>query len=182
MSDIFKPPYLVRQEAIRKVVNLCESIPGSTQWNAAEFVYDELMKGLSAPQDHLTQGGEVDVDELAQEIRRVDGNHSLGAGALAEALLPFLTRALAQQPLSVPAGWQLVPVEPTDAMIEAGRMARMNIQGGYGGPSSWEDMLSAAPTVGGKEEYECSSCGYTADPDCEICKPKGVKAAKERKE
>jgi len=30
------------------------------------------------------------VDELAQEIRRVDGNHDLGAGALAEALLPFI--------------------------------------------------------------------------------------------
>lgn len=33
------------------------------------------------------------VDELAQEIRRVDGAHSLGAGALAEALMPFLERA-----------------------------------------------------------------------------------------
>lgn len=31
------------------------------------------------------------VDQLANEIRRVDGGHSLGAGALAEALLPFLT-------------------------------------------------------------------------------------------
>ena len=31
-----------------------------------------------------------DVDALAQEIRRVDGNHDLGAGALAEALQPFL--------------------------------------------------------------------------------------------
>lgn len=29
-------------------------------------------------------------DALAQEIRRVDGNHSLGAGALAEALMPFI--------------------------------------------------------------------------------------------
>lgn len=34
---------------------------------------------------------EPDVDALAQEIRRVDGSHSLGAGALAEALMPFLT-------------------------------------------------------------------------------------------
>lgn len=34
------------------------------------------------------------VDALAQEIRRVDGNHSLGAGALAEALMPFIARAL----------------------------------------------------------------------------------------
>lgn len=31
------------------------------------------------------------VDDLAQEIRRVDGNHDLGAGALAEALMPFLS-------------------------------------------------------------------------------------------
>ncbi|SFS42954.1 hypothetical protein [Brevundimonas viscosa] len=31
-------------------------------------------------------------DDLANEIRRVDGNHSLGAGALAEALMPFLSR------------------------------------------------------------------------------------------
>ena len=31
-----------------------------------------------------------DEDALAQEIRRVDGNHNLGACALAEALMPFL--------------------------------------------------------------------------------------------
>lgn len=29
----------------------------------------------------------LDVDRLAQIIRKVDGNHSLGAGALAEAIL-----------------------------------------------------------------------------------------------
>lgn len=33
----------------------------------------------------------IDVDALAQEIRRVDGNHDKGASALAEALMPFLT-------------------------------------------------------------------------------------------
>jgi len=32
-----------------------------------------------------------EIDALAQEIRRVDGENSLGAGALAEALQPFLT-------------------------------------------------------------------------------------------
>ncbi len=36
----------------------------------------------------------LDVDALAQEIRRVDGNHALGAGALAEAILPFVRSAL----------------------------------------------------------------------------------------
>lgn len=39
----------------------------------------------------------IDVDALANEIRRVDGNHSLGAGALAEALLPFLTSAICKE-------------------------------------------------------------------------------------
>lgn len=40
----------------------------------------------------------VSVEELAQEIRRVDGNHDLGAGALAEALVPFLSSMLAAAP------------------------------------------------------------------------------------
>jgi hypothetical protein len=35
---------------------------------------------------------QIDVDELANEIRRIDGNHDMGAGALAEALMPFLSR------------------------------------------------------------------------------------------
>lgn len=34
----------------------------------------------------------VDINELSQEIRRVDGNHSLDAGALAEALAPFISQ------------------------------------------------------------------------------------------
>lgn len=41
------------------------------------------------------------VDDLAQEIRRVDGNHSLGAGALAEALTPFLAQYVDGQPLKL---------------------------------------------------------------------------------
>lgn len=38
---------------------------------------------------------DMDVDALAQEIRCVDGSNSLGAGELAEALMPFIARALA---------------------------------------------------------------------------------------
>lgn len=40
------------------------------------------------------------VEALAQEIRRVDGSNSLGAGALAEALLPFVA-ALSQPAIAV---------------------------------------------------------------------------------
>ncbi|TMU84714.1 hypothetical protein FGI60_25970, partial [Brucella haematophila] len=43
---------------------------------------------LAAP--HLA-AVRVNVDALAQEIRRVDGNHDKGAAALAEALMPFLS-------------------------------------------------------------------------------------------
>jgi hypothetical protein len=38
---------------------------------------------------------EITVDKLAQEIRRVDGGHNLGAGQLAEALMPMISAALA---------------------------------------------------------------------------------------
>lgn len=66
----------------------------------------------------LPQAGTVDA--LAQEIRRVDGNHSLGAGQLAEALMPFLAAlSLRQQEEAMPDGWRLVPVEPLPEMLGA---------------------------------------------------------------
>ena len=46
----------------------------------------------------------IDVDALAQEIRRVDGNHDKGAGALAEALMPFLALSLAPQVKEIDGG------------------------------------------------------------------------------
>lgn len=58
---------------------------------------EAMRAALSAALPHLGAAGVAvpDVDSLAQEIRRVDGNHSLGAGALAEALMPFLSAAIA---------------------------------------------------------------------------------------
>lgn len=41
----------------------------------------------------------TNVDELAQIIRQVDGNHSLGAGALAEAIIAKLPHIAARQPV-----------------------------------------------------------------------------------
>lgn len=57
-----------------------------------------LMRGFKPRADHPPPQAEgAWVDELAQEIRRVDGNHDLGAGALAEALMPFLSAHPAPQ-------------------------------------------------------------------------------------
>lgn len=38
----------------------------------------------------MALGDRLPIDDLAQEIRRVDGNHDLGAGALAEKLWPYI--------------------------------------------------------------------------------------------
>lgn len=38
-----------------------------------------------------------DVDAVAQIIRRVDGDHTMGAGALAEAILPEVTKLIADR-------------------------------------------------------------------------------------
>ncbi|WP_182421994.1 DUF551 domain-containing protein [Aureimonas sp. ME7] len=58
------------------------------------------------------------VDELAQEIRRVDGSHSLGAGALAEALMPFLadraSNAGRDAVLEEADGWRPIETAPRD--------------------------------------------------------------------
>lgn len=48
------------------------------------------------------------VDALAQEIRRVDGTHSLSAGALAEALLPFIV-SVAPTSAGNRGEWVMVP-------------------------------------------------------------------------
>jgi len=59
---------------------------------------DEARDLLSAAREGEKLREALTVDALAQEIRRVvrrvDGNHSLGAGALAEAILPFIRAAL----------------------------------------------------------------------------------------
>lgn len=73
----------------------------------------------------------------------------------------FIQRAVAatkEQEPAVPEGWKLVPVEPTENMIDGARGFRVNLHfgaGGISGPvSAWEAkeiyqrMLAAAPESG----------------------------------
>lgn len=54
----------------------------------------------------LEQQGAVDVNGLAQIIRQVDGNHTLGASALAEAILSRAPSIAVRQPVGQePAAW-----------------------------------------------------------------------------
>lgn len=72
-----------------------------------------------------------------------DGPIQLGYTA---AQMRAYARASLAQPASVPAGWKLVPVEPTDDMIHAGYMKPWGDQAARSDAEScWSAMLAAAP-------------------------------------
>ncbi|WP_439448678.1 hypothetical protein [Stenotrophomonas sp. ATs4] len=70
---------------------------GSEPLYTAEQMQDYARAALSAQPSPGGQGL-ITVDDLAQVIRQVDGNHSLGAGALAEEIIDKLPRLAARQP------------------------------------------------------------------------------------
>jgi hypothetical protein len=84
----------------------------------------------------------IDVDALANEIRRLGGTSVRGCVALAQGLMPFLASHTVDTREAD--GWMLVPVEPTDAMLEAGADA---VYGSAPGPAlmTYRAMLAAAP-------------------------------------
>lgn len=83
--------------------------------------------------------GDFSVDALAQEIRRVDGNHNLGAGALAEALMPFL-RDRTSEPARETVAWGTKDGIPDGETVEVretdGSVSRMIV-----GSIQWRTML-----------------------------------------
>lgn len=72
---------------LEQLVQRCRAFAGVNARGAAHGIINAALRQHAL----ATAPAAIDVDALAQEIRRVDGTHSLGAGALAEALLPFLT-------------------------------------------------------------------------------------------
>jgi len=76
------------------------------------------------------------MDVLAQEIRRVDGSHSLGAGALAEALMPFIEREFIDRAAVAEMIGEAMPVE-------AGALVCVRFRGFGGSGIVQESPLSA---------------------------------------
>jgi hypothetical protein len=83
--------------AVRKVgEEFADDEPNPNRHNLTRYICAHHFAELMGPAGARSVGIApvvpvgVSVDALAQEIRRVDGRHTLGAGALAEALLPFL--------------------------------------------------------------------------------------------
>lgn len=79
-------------ETMRELDKAAEAFAERVPW-------DDEPDDIASPSAPVHASGGVEavltIDALAQEIRRVDGKHSLGAGALAEAILPFIARAIA---------------------------------------------------------------------------------------
>lgn len=59
---------------------------GAAPWHRRSHSF----QGIYIQRSGIVMAAAVDVDELAQAIRTVDGDHTMGAGALAEALHAFL--------------------------------------------------------------------------------------------
>lgn len=74
----------------------------------------------------MTPERAFDVDDLAQEIRKVDGNHCLGAGALAEALAPWLERTILRARLHSEMTCYLRRIRPSGGDCPTSLMLQMN--------------------------------------------------------
>lgn len=85
-----------------------------------------------------------DIDDLAQFIRKINGRNLMGAATLAENIIEWLGKL----PSAAPKGWQLVPIEPTEAMCIAGDISyQANVDNGTDGGITliYKAMLAAAP-------------------------------------
>lgn len=78
------------REALDELIELRSFLPERYSMIAVHVRMDKAIAALTSLK---SLEGRLTVDALANEIRSVDGNNSLGAGALAEALMPFLTKS-----------------------------------------------------------------------------------------
>lgn len=89
------------------------------------------------------------LNALSQEIRRVDGNHDLGAGALAEALMPFLSERFARPPaLGVEAvAWREAVARIIQKHVKARPSGRVMLERITGTYEAADAVLAALPYV-----------------------------------
>lgn len=96
-----------------------------------------VVAGTGAQQLYL--GREVECQNMARKF----------AGAFLDGAFAYHSMTAAPQPsytAQAPAGWKLVPVEPTDDMLRAIRNQRSGGRVGAGDRADWAAWLAAAPT------------------------------------
>ena len=77
------------------VARIFRRVYGGNRFDATERMFAAEIAAARDAQWQSTRlsGGVPDVDDLAQFIRQIDGNHRMGAGALAEHICEWLTAA-----------------------------------------------------------------------------------------
>ena len=115
-------------------------------WEADGDKYDASISPMQ-PAQGVAYAELPDVDALAQEIRRVDGAHKLGAGALAEALVPFLRASHGQAPAGASKFADVIAVQrseaesdPSDAYMVGLYNGMSMMDANYRNITDWEPM------------------------------------------
>lgn len=108
LADV-QPGGRVRLGNVRdRVMGECEQWFDTTDVDMEAATDSIIAAAQPSPGGH----GSITVDDLSQVIRQVDGNHTLGAGSLAEAILAKLPHLAARQPVGEPVAWMTQHDEP----------------------------------------------------------------------
>ncbi|MGN7766887.1 hypothetical protein ACTJJM_05225 [Stenotrophomonas sp. 22692] len=108
LADV-QPGGRVRLGNVRdRVMGECEQWFDTTDVDMEAATDSIIAAAQPSPGGH----GSITVDDLSQVIRQVDGNHTLGAGSLAEAILAKLPHLAARQPVGEPVAWMTHHDEP----------------------------------------------------------------------
>lgn len=130
--------------------------------DAEGYDHDALLPLYTTPQPAKAQVPEV--NELAQIIREVDGNHSLGAGALAEAIIDKLTAA----PNPPQEGW----VKISERLPVAGRKVLAHYKNALGKSRRIVAFYAPAMTIEDDGENALDFGDYSKEKDA-FCLPQG---------
>lgn len=116
--------------------------------NQLEANYAHVYAGLAPAAAAALRSQHARIADLEAQL------YAVGAGGVGESIKPKVQADTAQEPgtgipASVPTGWKLVPVEPTDDMfiegMEADCRGRPSIDDDNHVRSIWRAMLSSAP-------------------------------------
>lgn len=94
----------------------------------------------------------------------------------------YVVTPLFASPHGVPPGYVLVPVEPTEEMIEAakgGNVVPPHLEAFFrrGLLGNWRDMLSSLPQAPQEEQWTCPKCGVERYGPLIACKQDGCPSA-----
>ena len=130
------------QEALREQQEINLSDPTVQKRLAAQWGY---VPAGAQPAPSFADAYQGAMEEVAIWKKRALEAEDLNRKFIAEINGPTYMGEPAQPAPSVPDGWKLVPIEPTDEMLRAIRAQRSGARKGRGDRADWKAWLAAAP-------------------------------------